>query len=268
MKLTKFTILVLMLAFFAVNSTEAQVKTKSSYLKKPASFMIEFDFSFSQPLPQMMGEMGEQFTFKNYGVKYGVGSQIYFKLTADKKGKIRPYFSLGYDLFLNSDDNTAYIAANVTNNWPANVTSAPGKSKMYLHNFNASLGFEYAFVNKTRWTPYTNFDIGMNILFGTYKQTLATSTEEIAFTYKSATRLGLGLGAGVNGRVTKGFGVAIGIKFRLPNLLLKDSKLSTEVNKFEINDKEDAGLTPGVTKDRNMMYLQFYLGAAFYIGRK
>mgnify|MGYP003525010017 FL=1 len=35
-----------------------------------------------------------------------------------------------------------------------------------------------------------------------------------------------------------------------------------------INDKEDVALSPNLSKDRNMMYLQIYVGATFFIGKK
>ena len=271
MKITKFTILLMLVSVILVGSLQSQVKTKTtSYWKKPAGFIIEWNFSYSQPLPNMMGDMGEQFSFKNYGVKTGFGSQIYFKLVTDKKGRIRPYMTLGYDLFLNTDDNNVYIPANVLTEWPSDpsVGTASGKSKMYLHNFSAAVGFEYAFFNKTRWTPYTNFDFGLNMIFGTYKQTPNSTGQEVSLPDKNARRLGLGLGAGVQGRLTKNFGVSFGVKYKLPNLLLKDSKKSTEVNKMYINDKEDVALSPNLSKDRNMMYLQIYVGATFFIGKK
>ena len=227
MKLTKFTFLLLLVSLFLVNSVQSQVKTTSKkYWKRQPAFIVEWNFSYSQPLPNMSGEMGEQFTFKNYGVKSGFGSQVYLKLVTDKKGKLRPYINIGYDLFLNSDNNNAYIPANILNTWPSDssIRSVGGKSKMFLHNFSAAVGFEYAFVNKTKWTPYTNFDFGINMIFGTYRQTPNTDGIEVSYTYKQAARLGIGLGAGVNGRLTKAFGIAIGVKYRMPNLLLKDSQ--------------------------------------------
>ncbi|MBZ0201687.1 MAG: hypothetical protein IT281_09485 [Ignavibacteria bacterium] len=260
---------VFLLSFLVASSSSfSQTKTVTNKLKKPAAFMIEWNFSYSQPLPNMSGDVGEQFTFKNYGVKMGFGTQIYMKLNTEKKGRIRPYFMLGYDLFMNSDNSTAFIGANILNKWPDIIGSTPGKSKMYLHNFSAAVGFEYAFVNKSTWTPYANFDFGLNILFGTYKQTPNSTGGEVSFTYKQAPRLGIGFGGGVNGRLTKAFGLAIGVKYKLPNLLLKDSKSTNEQNKLNINDKEDASLSSNLTKDRTMMYLQFYVGATFFIGRK
>ncbi len=268
MRIRTFTVFLLLVSFFVSSSLLSQKKTVTNKLKRPAAFMIEWNFSYSQPLPNMSGEVGEQFTFKNYGVKMGFGTQIYMKLNTEKKGRLRPYIMLGYDLFMNSDNSTAYIKANFLPVWPDTISSTPGKSKMWLHNFSAAVGFEYAFVNKSTWTPYANFDIGLNMLFGTYRQTPNSTGVEVSYTYKQAARLGLGLGGGVNGRLTKAFGIAIGVKYKLPNLLLKDSKKTFELNKLEINDKEDSGLSPNLTKDRTMMYLQFYVGATFFIGRK
>ncbi|MCC6865115.1 MAG: hypothetical protein IT280_03040 [Ignavibacteria bacterium] len=272
MKITKFTVLFLIVCFlFGTSTVESQVKTKTSSLKRPPGFLIEFNLSYSQPLPNMMGDIGEQFNFKNYGVNKGFGSQLYFKLVTDKKGKMRPFLTIGYDLFLNSNKTTAYIPNNITTHWPNDTAvtgTVAGTSKMYLHDFSFGAGFEYAFVNKTTWTPYANFDFTMNMLFGTYKQTPNSTGLEVAYTYKNATRLGIGVGFGVNGRFTKSFGISIGAKWRMPNLLLKDSKLSQEVNKFYLNDKEDTSLSKNLTKDRNLMYLQFYVGAAFYLGKK
>lgn len=271
MKLIKLTIFLLVLSFIASSSIESQVKTKSSALKKPASFIVEFNIGYSQPLPSLMGDIGEQFTFQNYGVNTGVGSSMYFKLVVDKKGRHRPYFTFGYDLFLNSDNNYAYIKNNITTQWPTDSTAIGaigGKSKMWFHIFNAGLGYEYAFVNKSTWTPYANLDLNLNMMFGTYKQTPDNSGVEVAFTYKSAARMGLGVGFGVNGRLLKAFGINIGVKYKYPNFLLKSSDKSTEVNKFFINDKADVSLASNLNKDRHIMYLQFFVGATFYIGKK
>jgi opacity protein-like surface antigen len=277
MKFTKFTILFTFLfCFFLSNAAHSQIKTTSSRFK-PASIIVELTFKYDQPLPNMYGDMVEFFQFKNYGVKYGTGAQINIKMTADKKGRIRPYLTLGYDLFLNSDKSNAFIPNNTTTYFPFTGDSTaypvPGTSKMWLHDFNIGLGFEYAFINKTKWTPYLNLDLGMNIMFGTYRQNPVSVPPnqvpgEISFTINSATRFGVGVGAGVDGRVTRGFGITFGIKYRMPNLVGQDSKKSTEVNKFELNDQKNTSLNNNLTKNRIMSFLSFYLGAAFYIGRK
>lgn len=276
MKLFKITIFTIALLFlFSTATSFSQVKTVSKI--KPAAFIIEWDFSYNQALPSMRGEIADFFTFKNYGVKYGVGSHINFKYSTDKKGRIRPYASLGYDMLINTNDNYAYIPANTTLSFPdangSSYSEVPGKSRMWIHLFNASLGFEYAFTNKTKWTPYVNTDIGLNVIFGSYRQTPTSVAPpnvpgEITFTIKSAPRFGFGFGAGVDGRVTRIFGVAFGVKFKMPNLIGQESKLSTDLNKFELNDKTDVSINSLMTKNRLMNYLNFYIGATFYIGKK
>ncbi len=276
MKMPKITILFFVALFLLLSNVSNSQVTYTSSKLKPAAFIIEWDFSFNQPLPNAYGDLGDMFTFKNYGLKFGVGSHINMKLSTDKKGRIRPYVSLGYDLLMNNNGNQAYIGANTTNAYPFTGDSTgspvPGTSKIWMHVFNAALGFEYAFTNKTKWTPYLNLDLGLNMIFGTYKQTpnsvpVNTVPGEIAFTIKQAARFGGSIGAGVDGRVTRFFGVAAGFRYRLANLT-KSSSLSTDLNKFELNDAADASLNNNLTSGRTIGYLTFYLGAAFYIGKK
>ena len=152
--------------------------------------------------------------------------------------------------------------------------TVPGSSKMLLHNFNFGLGFSYAFANKTRWTPFLGADLDMNILFGTYRQTpdrvvgTGNITDEVSYTINQGIRFGFALGGGVHLRVSKYIGFMFETKYKLTNLLGKDSKVSTEENKMYLNDLEDTDLNSNIMKSRQIDYLQFSLGIAFYIGRK
>ncbi len=276
MKIPKITFLFFAALFLLLpNVSNSQVTYTYSKLKPPA-FIVEWDFGYNQPLPNAYGDLGDLFTFKNYGLKFGLGSHITLKLPTDKLGRIRPYFSLGYDLLMNNSGNMAYIGANTTNSYPytGDATGSPvsGSSKIWMHVFNGSLGFEYAFTNKTKWTPYVNLDMGLNMIFGTYRQTpdvpaTGTPAGEISFTIKQAARFGGSIGAGVDGRVTRVFGVAFGFRYRLANIS-KSSSLSTDLNKFELNDAADATLNNNLNSSRSIDYLTFYLGATFYIGKK
>lgn len=277
MRFRSVTVFIFVLSFLiTANSGFTQVKTTSSRLK-PASVIVELVFDYNQPLPSMYGDMADFFKFKSYGLKFGTGAHINVKISADKKGKIRPYLTLGYDLFLNSDDKNSYLSNNTTNFFPfqgdSTYASTPGTSKLWLHVFDAGLGFEYAFMNKTKWTPYLGLDLDMNIMFGSYRQNPISTTGnvppgEITFTIKSGTRFGFGFGGGVDARVTRAFGITMGFKYRMANLLGQDSKLSTDVNKFELNDKANTNLNSNLSKNRFMNYLAFYLGASFYLGRR
>lgn len=275
--ITSFLLLGLMMVFTTHSFSQIK-KTYTTKKLKPASFIVTLDFSYGLPLQELRGEMGEQFSFKNYGTKFGVGGHLNYKLIVGKKGEMRPYITTGYTLFTNSDDNNAYLKYNETRLWPDTATINPvaGKSKLYFHIFTAALGFEYAFIgknSKSKWTPYINADFALNVLFGTYKQTpnsvpAGFTSGEIPFTYKSATRFGISAGIGVDGRLTKSVGINIGVKYRIANLIGKESKSTGEINKWELNDKAATNLTSQLSKNRNIGYINFYLGAAFYIGKK
>ena len=116
-------------------------------------------------------------------------------------------------------------------------------------------------------------DLDMNILFGTYRQTpdavVGTgNTSEVSYTINQAVRFGFALGGGIHLRVSKYVGFLFETKYKFTNLLGKDSKVSTELNKMYLNDKKDTDINYNLTKDRQIDYLQFSLGIAFYIGRK
>jgi hypothetical protein len=265
----------IILTFSATSVSPQIVKTTSSKYK-PASVTVEFLANFAQPLPNLYGDVADFFKFDNYGVTWGFGSQINIKVAANKKGSVRPYMTIGYTLFLGSNDNTAFIDSNVTNVFPppnnGEYTSTPGKSRIWLHDFYGGLGFEYAFVGKSIWTPYIGADFDLNVLFGTYRQTpiqSVTPTQgEISFTINSASRFGFNFCSGVQARLGKAAGICLAAKYRFANLLGKNSKVSQEVNKWDILDKSAPELHTGIAKDRQINYLEFGLGVVFFLGKK
>lgn len=268
--LSFFISLLLIFIFTYGNVTSQIVKKKTKY--KPAILTIEFLGTFSVPLPHLYGDISDFFKFESYGVKYGFGSQLNFKLATDKKGTIRPYATLGYSLFLGKDNSTAFIGGNtISNGYPLpdgeQFTPTSGKSKIFIHDFYTGLGFEYAFMNRTRWTPYLGTDVDLNVLFGTYKQTPAGQSE-VSFTIKEAVRFGFSVGGGVQARFGRAAGIVISTRYRFANLLGKSSKRETEVNKMQLLDKSATELNTSLSKSRNIDYIEFGAGVVFFIGRK
>ncbi|RPI17874.1 MAG: hypothetical protein EHM58_07550 [Ignavibacteriae bacterium] len=271
-----FTILIIAL-FFITNSADSQIKFTSKKFK-PSVITVELLFNYSQPLPSMYGQVKDFFDFSTYGVKTGFGGQINVKLAANKKGTIRPYGTIGYSLFLGNDNSTAYIGPNtISTAYPlANnqkFETAPGTSKIYMHIFNAGLGFGYDFVNKTRWTPFLGFEGNLNIIFGTYRQTPNITPPnspkgEVTFTIKQAARFGFGFNSGITFRVHKLIGFNFNAKYKFANLLGINSHRISEENKMELLDKSDPSIHSSLTKSRTIQYFEFGLGISFHIGRK
>jgi hypothetical protein len=116
MKYTKFTILFLLLSFCAFNTLDAQVKTKSKNWKSP-TFTIDIAGGVAVPLQETKGNnIGEFFTFKNYGTKIGFNGGFNLKFGLGPQGQYRPYVTLGYTQMQNSDDQNSYIDDNYINN--------------------------------------------------------------------------------------------------------------------------------------------------------
>ncbi len=272
-KITKSFFVVLVSLFLLPLVSEAQIKKYTSRKFRPPQVSVEMLFNYSQPIAHLFSDMDRFFAFDGYGVKTGFGTEINVKIHADKKGRITPYATLGYNLFLGSSNN-AYIDSNILNKYPLEgyryYGAIAGTSKMLIHDFSFGLGFSYTFVNKTRWTPFLGADLDMHVLFGTFRQTpsVGPNTAEVSYTIKEALRFGFGIGGGVSLRISKPIGFVFETKYKFANLLGKDSKLSTELNKFYLLDKKDTDLNTNLVKDRQIDYLQFSLGIAFYIGKK
>lgn len=273
--ITKFVFVVLISIFLLPLTSEAQIKTFASKKFKPPAVTVELLFNYSQPIAHLYGDMQRFFTFDSYGVKYGFGSEINVKITANKRGTLKPFATIGYNLFMGKDNGNAYIDSNILQHgYPLGGSRyydpIPGTSKMLLHNFNFGLGFEYTFINKTRWTPYLGADLDLNLIFGTFRQSPSTgiNTAEVSYTIKEAVRFGFGLGGGIHMRVSRPIGFVFAAKYKFANVLGKDSKVLNELNKMYLLDKKATDLNTNMVKDRQINYLQFSLGIAFYIGRR
>lgn len=282
-------IFIFILFFLVLWSSTAYSQIGAAPKFKTAPVTLDVLFSYSQPLPNMFGNIQDFFDFKSYGVKFGIGSEIDVKIATNKKGNIKPYASIAYNLFLGSDGSNTFIDSNIIskvyplkgNQKSYSGNPIPGNSHMYLHDFSFAAGFEYDFVNKTRWTPYVGAELSMNILFGTYRQTpngyytssgyVNSSPGETSFTIKQATRFGFGAAAGITLRVHQFVGFTFAAKYKFANVLGKSSDPTagpTDVNKMNLNDKSAPDLNGNLNKDRNIDYFQFLLGVSFYIGKR
>lgn len=287
----RFLLAVIVLFCLVFQSADAQVKTTTGKKFRPPQLTVELLGSYNLGVQDVRGNVADFFAFKNYGVDAGFGGQLNWKLAVNKKGSVRPYLTLGYAQFHNSDVSTAYIDTNALYfGYPLDsgqYNSTPGRCDLWLRNAYAGLGIEYAFTNadkKGRFIPYVGLDLDLNVLWGLYRQTVDGDTSihgqtdvgtEISYTIKSTTRFGFGFNIGAQYRLANAFGIAFGTHYRWANLIGKESKKTktkvedpNDVNKMELLDKADATLNSMLSKDRNIGYFEFYLGFAFYVGRK
>jgi hypothetical protein len=278
MKLFKITLLIMSVLFIQVS--EAQVK-KSRGWKSP-TFTIDITPIYAMPMNETKGaNIGEFFTFKNYGTKLGWGALFNFKFGAGKQGQYRPYLTLGYVQFQAKDDNNAYIPRNIIDNgYPLRNDSifnnpVAGQSEIFIRVPHIGAGFEYAFTNvdrkKRMWYPHIGVEMLLSVVTGIYRQTspnvLIEPNVETGYTIKSDVRVGVGGALGATIRFGKVAGITFGGKYKLYNLIGKKSDFLKEENKMNLLDKKAEDLNTNLSKDRNIGSLEFYLGATLFFGK-
>jgi hypothetical protein len=185
----------------------------------------------------------------------------------------------------NSDDHKAYIPTNwiptalgypLPNNGYFNPDLAvPGTSEMFMRVPYAGAGFEYAFfevdLKKRQFIPFIGAEFFLSVITGKYVQTsdhvpLAAGIET-PYIIKADVRMGIGGGAGMEIRFTPGFGMVFGLKYKLANLIGKGSVELREENKMNLLDEARSELNSHLNKDRNIGFMEFYLGGSFFIGK-
>lgn len=274
-------ILAVLFLFFTLSVTQSQKKLTYGTKAKSPTFIIEVAGSYNLPIMDAQGTIRDFFAFKKYGTTLGWGAQFNFKFGLGDKAQYRPYVSLGYSQLHGSDDNTAYIDSNyITTIYPLKGSSqykeTPGKSSIIFRIPYIGIGFEYAFVETTKkrtFIPFVGVGFSLNIINGMYRQTPivskipSSSGLEIPFTIKTDLRVGMSAGLGADVKLTNGFGLCFGTKYQYSNLIGKKSDILHEENKMNLLDAADVNLNDNLSTDRSIGYMEFYLGATFFLGK-
>ncbi len=275
--------LVLLAALAFETSAAGQIKYTSKKWKSPF-FTIEVAGSYNLPIQESKGEVGDFFRFKNYGTSIGWGAQFNFKFGLGPKGTYRPYVILGYSQLYGSDDDSAFIGRNyIDKGYPLKGSavfgtppnnSTTGESAIIMRIPYAGFGFEYAFTEtdpkKRQFIPFIGTEFFLSVITGKYRQTADNSPYmpgvETPYIIKPDVRFGLGIGAGMDIRFLKGFGMVFGFKYKHSNLIGKTADFLLEENKMNLLDGEDAELNTNLKETRNLAFFEFYLGACFFVG--
>lgn len=281
MKFYRITVVLILFAFLGTGLVNAQVKKTTAW--KSPTFTIDIVGNYSLPLQESKGSsIGDFFTFKNYGAKFGWGGSFNFKFGLGPQGQYRPYVTLGFTQLQNSDNSTAFIKDNIINSgypFPNNFIppSGPGSSEIFFRIPYIGAGFEYAVTTvdklKRKWYPFFGVEFLLSVISGIYRQISTTAPTpnspnlETGYTIKSDVRMGIGTGMGATFRLGKSAGITFGGKYKLFNLIGKKSDFLQEQNKMNLLDKSASNLHTSLSKDRNLGALEFYLGATIFLGK-
>lgn len=218
--------------------------------------VIHVTGGYNLPLPDLKGDYtidslgGFSTTDSNsYLIKSGFSAGADFKYALGKKRNLRVGLGLTYNMFNN------------------NQTSGSTTAKIKMNIFQVAAQVEYAIMPKGKANPFIGLDLTGNFFSGSTDVTRDTSSASL--TLKSASRFGVGIGAGLDIAFSKSIGAVIGVKYQLANLIGKeapDTSATPSTTEYTLSDKEYT--MGGVTHSaKNISYINLYAGLAFFLNQ-
>ncbi len=177
-------------------------------------------------------------------------------------------FNIGADgkYYLGKKRNVGITVSLSYNGFTSGTYTYPdGSTLIYKINiFAAGLGVEYAFSPKGKANPFIGAEFTGNFFSGssTFTTSGGAATET---SVNSASRFGVQFNGGVDIKFSKGVGAVIGIRYNLANLIGK--KYDTTTTNINLNDASYTSSSGISVNAKNIGYLQFYGGVAFFFGQ-
>ena len=183
--------------------------------------------------------------YKNtYAAQTGFHAFGSIKINFDKYDIVRGVGFLAFNGFNTFQPRKLGNQIYVNPNNPNDFFSAPQEYNYSFTAFSFGFGLEIAPTSFTKvFSPY----FGANLSFNSFSSSLERSPNSYDTVKFSASgfRIGVGFNAGLEYKINKVFGIALGVKYDLGNLLLKNSSNSSTSEFYEwgrgnaeLNDEE------------------------------
>ncbi len=168
----------------------------------------------------------------NYAAQTGFNAFGSIKINFDKYNIVRGVGFASFTGFNTFQSRKSGNQVYVNPNNPNDFFTAPQQYNYSFSAFSFGLGLEIAPTSFTKvFSPF----FGANIAFNSFSSTLERSPNSIDTVRFKATgfRIGVNFNAGIEYKFSKMFGMALGIKYDLGNLLLKESSNSSTSDFYE-----------------------------------
>ena len=185
---------------------------------------------------------------RDYGTRYGWGVSLTGKISLHKEGNVRLLVSSAFNKF------QSYF-----------IVGESPEGKVSYNVFSWGLGIENNFTPDRKLKYYVGFEIVPSLINGTAD--INTDTAAFNLKIKNAFRLGLSANFGFEFAFSNYVGMNFGMKFTHVNILLKESKASTNPNETYLND-DKTNLNIPYAGWKQFFYTSFYTGLNFYFGAK
>ncbi len=221
-------LLFLFLIFIFADSLKAQ-------FDKP---ILQLGFGVSEPYNDLKGTyytnevlggyyvqtINPDFMTNNYGGKTGLDFFGKGKINFDAYSTVRGILSLNFNTFntfeSSKSGNIGVQVVNINNELDTLLTSI--STNYTFNNFGIGLGLEIAPTSFTNLvSPYFGGAFSFNFMSGDLSRT-ENRVDTVSLTF-SDFRMGVNFEAGIEAKVSKNIGIALGVKYDLGNLLLKNT---------------------------------------------
>ncbi|MCX7833550.1 MAG: hypothetical protein N2490_05005 [Ignavibacteria bacterium] len=270
----KFFILFILLALIPMVSFAQNISSKR--FKKPL-MIIDVIGGVNIPVHDFKGSfIDEIYNFQSYAANLGFSTGVNIKLavaTLDVS-QFRLTLNMAYSHYVNSENAAYKDIYSVPVGWPkppnyVYPVRIGGTSSVRYNIPYVALGFEYAiFVDPLLRSSFTfGTEVNMSIITGrVFNQPWGMN--ESFNTYHGNLRLGFGGNIAYNYRFAPEFGITVGMKYQLMNLLLRSSQETDESGYLYLNDSGDQSINQNLSSSRIMGNFSFFGGFNFYIGQR
>jgi hypothetical protein len=241
--MAKNSITIIVLTLLIICSSTFSQKKKQNYEIIP-TLTLQFTGGASIPLMDLAGNWPSDmssnpvpFFMKTPGFNFGIGSKLFPK-----------YSNWGV---------TANISLSLFSASGLKDTTFPTGQGLFnslsLNFLSGAVGFEYRFVSQYL-IPFIGIEFSTNYLWG------SADSKGRTLTMAGTERYGLNAGAGFDIRVNKKFGILVGGKFSLLNLLGRKTSDFSNPGDYTIIDAPAGG-----SDGRTLSSANFYVGLSYYI---
>jgi len=237
---------------------------------------IQAGFGISEPYNDLEGEylaymelgnyqaltVNPDFMTNNYGAKTGLNFFAKYKFNFDKYSIVRGVVGVNYSSFntfqSTRSGNIGVQVININNELDTFLTSV--NYDYGFSNFGIGLGLELAPTSFTNvLSPYFGASFMFNFMGGELSRT-ENNFDSVKSSFNDF-RMGINFDAGMEVRISSSMGIALGLKYDLGNLLLKNTNSG-------ISDALEYGKTNGSLNDEEGRFFSSVYGPVLTSVRK
>ncbi len=240
-------------------TTACYGQQKVMIVKTFPTFTLQANIDYNQSYLELNGTYNNDFQsdqfMKGYvlGADKGLGGSITSKLALSERGRLRLSVSLSYNNF------KTYLFGNKS------LISDVGRSSINI--MSLGIGLEHNFTPNYKYKIYLGAEGTASLVNGNgtiWVFVGGTPGYTYDVTIKNSFRIGAAIFGGTEYMINDKFGLSLGFKYHVANILLKSAKPSDDPYSFQLRDAADPSVQYAGRK--TLAFITIMAGANFYWG--